>query len=885
MSAPHVWINALIIAKCDSGGNISDVLSTIVRRLPQMNLVNMTTAIHRLGKMVSHDAKAQSQLKQSHIFTDLVVAIAKSLANGNSADTQPQSLSNILWALASIRQGSVQIVRLACERAIPNIERFKPFELSMMLWAISKLATMDSNLHLDEEPAKSMFGESSKYVMERVASIEFRCLSMIVWAYATAKLANHDLFSIVASQMMRTAHTATCQEMGNTVWAFGTFSYTEYQLFNTLAQKGMTEMENLKPQELSNMLWGFASSGFFHETFFQRAASVAATKDLSPQHLANIIWAFSLARPKHPLTQSIILKFLPSCCHQIDDFKPQELSSVIFSVAKAFVPNDEPGQRSELPAEAVRLFRCIPSVLPYEMESFSTQSLINMAAALEMVGLCDENTLLPSLALEALHRARAVQPAELLRLFQVFLAALPYGNYANVVSSMAMILAGSVDNLRQRDARSLSRTCMEYLGFTRGLNRQELKRVCIQLAQKVATSDNRTKCVAKRSALEIELEHMSSQSTRVSSTHPSYLSGNVDDDAASERSWLSSNTMHMPCQIAKDQIRQSFFATSQSNEDSSTCFSRAMAYPPSQPSTTGFSHCTLDLNSAITNPTTFHGTTRKHIHAGSDDQMSVANFEPHLQSGEHCLSWDSSRDRNELSDSAIDQTMPAMFSYALQLLAQKDSRRSKSTQVPPNYNYSYQAESFHDFDAADSPLISGPVSVQSSTRSTQVRPNYNCSYQAESFHDFDVDSSPLSPGSLSAQSSEFLPKAEHLQMPSRDRLEPVGLRRHDRYGDEERHLKPQSFGIPKPPNLRYQQNDVDLQFARTSHCHENLDYQERPATQQDVMQQASYVHPCGVVQGSFGRTSCQHQAEEQSEPMDYFVAYDDDENYLTDDGF
>lgn len=486
--ASLVWINAQIIASSEQGAGLSGFLTTVATLMPEMNLVNLTTAIHRLGKLVAHDPRSQSQLRRCEVFADLRAATVVALTTYNANDIKPQSLSNILWALASIRYADMQIINLACSRALPNLGRFKPFELSTALWAVSKLSTIDSRVQLNQQPMSMFFEEAPKYVIQHSSTMEFRSLSMVAWAYATVKQVNVELFACIALQMTNTAHTATCQEMGSTVWAFGTLNFVEPALCAALAQKGMSELEQFKPQELSNMLWGFASSGFFHEPFFQRAAVAAKSKELSAQHLANILWAFSRVCPQHPLTERTFLSFLPVCCQRMESFKAQELSSLARSVATVFarVPGEE---QVPLPSEVATFFDLIPKMaVAYDLAGFSTQSLTNMAGAIVMVGLCKSDALFPLFAQEAVRRAHSMQPAELLCLFQVFLTATPDGSYNEIASLMARTLADNLDGLRTRGVCSLSRTCIKYLGYkrSRDLNLRELRLLCSEVTEKLA---------------------------------------------------------------------------------------------------------------------------------------------------------------------------------------------------------------------------------------------------------------------------------------------------------------------------------------------------------------------------------------------------------------
>jgi|Transcript_39463 hypothetical protein len=465
-----MWINSQIIASSQQGSSIDDIVYTISQHLHNMNLVNLTTAIHRLGKTVAHDAKAQMRLKQLPIFPALLEPIAVLLSTTNTKNLQPQSLSNILWALASIRYVDNQVISLVCAHALPNVDRFKPFELTTLLWALAKVSTIESSSRLDMVQVSTVFDAAGKYILHHARSMDSRCLSMVVWAYATAKQANAELFDVVAALMVN-GPMPSCQEMANTIWAYGTQNINHRELFKAMACKGAANLAEFKAQELSNMLWGFASAGFFHEHFFQQAAASALSKDLSAQHVANILWAFARVNPRHPLAQQTVLNFVPLCLRQLRNFKPQEVCSVALSIAKVFVgPDFVP----PLPPLVLDFFHCV-SRMRHNLEVYSTQSLTNLASAFAMVQLFDDS-LLFKLGHEAVARAPFMDAPDLLRIFQVFLSVQNSGmDCANIAGLLVAPLASRVKSLRPRDIKALSLSCSDFLHDS---NRQDLLEEC-----------------------------------------------------------------------------------------------------------------------------------------------------------------------------------------------------------------------------------------------------------------------------------------------------------------------------------------------------------------------------------------------------------------------
>lgn len=519
-----LWINAQIIANSQENCSVDSLALTISNHLHNMNLVNLTTSIHRLAKMVAHDAKAQALLKQSQILPKLLPPIAKMLSTTDSSSIQSQSLCNIVWSLASIRIADTQIISLVCKHTIPNINNFKPFELTLLLWALAKLSSMECSLSHGEVQMSIIFEHASKYIIQRARSMQCRCLSMVVWAYATARQFDTELFAAVAKEIVH-GPTPTCQEMANTIWAYGTQGIMNHDLFVAFASKGVKNIADFKAQELSNMLWGFASSGFFHDMFFQCAAFAALSKELSTQHLANILWAFTRVRPRYPLTQRIVLSFLPLCHQQLCKFKAQEVSSVALTVAKAF-------SHSELiPSEVLSFFAAV-SKARYNVADFSTQSLTNMSSAFAMMKIYEDPILL-QLGNETVARAPFMEPPDLFRVFQVYLSAQGASTgCAHIAGLLVSPLADRLKSLRPRDIKILTNSCTDFL---RDANRHDLLEHCAQIVDNVSVSVESHQHVDTKFAGDLNLEVASGAETEEPRNSISDLSDSGEVDSNSDR--------------------------------------------------------------------------------------------------------------------------------------------------------------------------------------------------------------------------------------------------------------------------------------------------------------------------------------------------------------
>eukprot|EP00930_Biecheleria_cincta_P052606 TRINITY_DN3785_c0_g2_i2.p1 TRINITY_DN3785_c0_g2~~TRINITY_DN3785_c0_g2_i2.p1 ORF type:complete len:912 (+),score=166.54 TRINITY_DN3785_c0_g2_i2:41-2776(+) len=460
------WINSQIISASESG-DIHYLMSTIMSHLPHMNLVNLSTALHRLAKLAATDSHLQATLCNHEALQTLLETICLSFSGLDASEVQPQSISNVVWSLATMRYIDKHLLQALTHLTVSNIDQFKPFELSTTLWALAKLGSVDNI----SNQIKPVFQAAAQHITPLVSQFGFRCLATTAWAFATSKQRHARLFRAMAAQMLPMAQNANCQEMANTAWAFGTADFHDDQLFHELAEKAVYMLAEFKPQELSNMLWGFASNGFFHEEFFASAAAVARQMDLQAQHLANILWAFARVRPRHHLTRSTIQTLIPNCTELLHTFKPQEVSSTALAVGKAMGLRSEDGEEfvacdlHSLPREVVTFFdACLDWVAP-RLHEFSVQSLANTVSAYTMVPVPGARGLFDEVGIEVMQRFEDLEMASVLHLLKAFVAT-PRGCGARVTSRLATNVAKHLSALKPQELQTVMRICHQFEAST-----------------------------------------------------------------------------------------------------------------------------------------------------------------------------------------------------------------------------------------------------------------------------------------------------------------------------------------------------------------------------------------------------------------------------------
>eukprot|EP00747_Dinoflagellata_sp_TGD_P216947 gnl/TRDRNA2_/TRDRNA2_89410_c0_seq4.p1 gnl/TRDRNA2_/TRDRNA2_89410_c0~~gnl/TRDRNA2_/TRDRNA2_89410_c0_seq4.p1 ORF type:complete len:619 (-),score=105.73 gnl/TRDRNA2_/TRDRNA2_89410_c0_seq4:607-2463(-) len=457
-SSDYKQINKQIIASSQAS-TVEPLLIVISQHVQQMNIVNLSTAAHRLAKLASsNDSMDVNTLCHHPVVSQLFIAILDKVDGVEAGSIQPQAISNVTWSLAHLRfTKNPTLVHVLASLMAQTVHAFKPFELTTTIWAFAKLVSTTEGNGAAGKLAwspKYLFEVVGEHVSQNNGDYGFRCLATIAWSFASVRYRKASLFRSIAQQMQQVAGEANSQEVGNTVWAFATTGFHDVHLFSLLAEHSLPRLHEFKAQEISNMLWGFATNNFWHLELFVRSVEVAMTMELYPQHLANMIWAFARIQPRHPSTCTTVLALLPLCTQQVRDFKPLELCSTAFAVAKVFGYYDDRPQ----PDEIFEFFGAAVPLTVRHLDGLSDSSLANLTASLAMLRLSAPGCL-EMIEAEAMRRTRyngCTLNASLLKSF----AKLP-GSCSSSVSTLASRFLADFDSLNAHTVSNLSNTIVD----------------------------------------------------------------------------------------------------------------------------------------------------------------------------------------------------------------------------------------------------------------------------------------------------------------------------------------------------------------------------------------------------------------------------------------
>eukprot|EP00442_Polarella_glacialis_P017888 CAMPEP_0115085840 /NCGR_PEP_ID=MMETSP0227-20121206/22198_1 /TAXON_ID=89957 /ORGANISM="Polarella glacialis, Strain CCMP 1383" /LENGTH=816 /DNA_ID=CAMNT_0002475121 /DNA_START=158 /DNA_END=2608 /DNA_ORIENTATION=+ len=485
------WINSQIITVSETG-QLHKLIATIEAFLPQMNLVNISTAFHRLAKATSKDVSPQV-MGQQPVIQGLLEAAKATLAKSSASGTQPsaQALSNISWAMATLHLVDDHLLQAMAIPASSQVPSFKPFELSTILWSYAKLSTLNADACYC---AQHLFELASIRIPHTVEAFTFRCLVTTVWAYATFRFARSAsclaLFNSLSGQMMTMAHTANCVELANTAWAYGTMGTRNERLLQEIAKRANARLHEFKAQELSALLWGFSAAGFYNGAVFSAAAVTLQRLDMTPQHLVNSLWALTRKKPRQLAMHALTL--VPACTMMIERFSTVEIVAIASASAKAvrFCDGKGGGRR---PSMASDFCAAANSQVLHRLKDLTPSVLVGLAAAFLVVRYSGAVVMLAAVGREALDRLQVLETSLLLALIRLFVVdlsclqppALLEGACQGMARAVFAEAARRLGALRPREMQVLVKLCAEALGLpetAEDMSASDLRSCCFALA-------------------------------------------------------------------------------------------------------------------------------------------------------------------------------------------------------------------------------------------------------------------------------------------------------------------------------------------------------------------------------------------------------------------
>eukprot|EP00929_Paragymnodinium_shiwhaense_P074985 TRINITY_DN38345_c0_g2_i1.p1 TRINITY_DN38345_c0_g2~~TRINITY_DN38345_c0_g2_i1.p1 ORF type:complete len:927 (+),score=223.10 TRINITY_DN38345_c0_g2_i1:124-2904(+) len=485
-------INGKLVAAAQTG-DVHILVQTIEANLPQMNLVNLATALHRLAKCTAGDTKSQALIRRHRVMSEMAAAVKQALerAEANNAPPQCQALSNIIWAMATFQAVDLGLLALVADMSSRNVSHFKSFELSSALWAFAKLGDLDGQVWAMAAP---LFETACVQVHRNVREYSFRCLVMVAWACATARYQDEEMIYCLAEHVLPSLNVASCQELEQIAWAFSSAGLRYHAFFLELARKATARLGEFTPADLFSVLLSVARGGVLDEDFYERVLAVSQAGELEVASLAQLTYEISKIRPRTVSTQAFVARFLAVHLQRLPSLGPLEMATVALAAAGLFSGSGLGG--IDVPADALQLaaeyFAAVkPQALP-KLRHFSPEALAYLTTAFFSSADAGDAAFCDAIAAEVLRRGAQVQAFDGRCLLLLAHALLKAPQTANSPAGVAFLFGGinlRITSLNGKELQALSMLCNASLRLSRErLELEELRSCCGVLSSAAATT-------------------------------------------------------------------------------------------------------------------------------------------------------------------------------------------------------------------------------------------------------------------------------------------------------------------------------------------------------------------------------------------------------------
>ena len=269
--------------------SLVDVCTQKSRHIPSVSIGILLWSLKRLDLLSSPSTQP--------LLTHLVDLFHSRLASGEVV-FKTQSLSNILWVLASSNNLPAHLGERVTEVLPRYMDQFDFHSLSLCLWSLtSSGATLTQPLLDSAGTAAAGFLETERSVPNTI-----HCC----WAFASAEY-YHRSFCEALSQAILTERSSspmlTPRLLSSVAWMCAKVGYFNPTLLDCIASRALSELRQFNAQDLGNLMYAYAQLDYPH----QQLVSEVTRRFVSDKRLlsddgacVSVAWA-NLAIGEYPL--------------------------------------------------------------------------------------------------------------------------------------------------------------------------------------------------------------------------------------------------------------------------------------------------------------------------------------------------------------------------------------------------------------------------------------------------------------------------------------------------------------------------------------------------------------------------------------------------------
>eukprot|EP00451_Oxyrrhis_marina_P001497 CAMPEP_0204258232 /NCGR_PEP_ID=MMETSP0468-20130131/4874_1 /ASSEMBLY_ACC=CAM_ASM_000383 /TAXON_ID=2969 /ORGANISM="Oxyrrhis marina" /LENGTH=491 /DNA_ID=CAMNT_0051232413 /DNA_START=99 /DNA_END=1574 /DNA_ORIENTATION=- len=281
-------LNALIL-DCRT---VQEILQVVEEHGEDLNPVNVATCVYRVARTVkSMRIKGCRTSVRDTVRSPGWVRLL-TLVDSRLPALQPQSLSNILWAFATLswapRDG---LLERLCAAATQQVAAFNPQDLANTAWALSSLK------HRDEKLMRGL-GRRSLEVLEHFRP---QAISNLVYAFAVFEILDEDLLQAVSQRILLVVDRFTPEDLANSAWALASLGQTSSPALPCLLAAAHGCVRSLSTHNISSIAWAAATAGQAPAGLMGELAELSLGKlaHFSHRGLSSTMWGLAEAGVRH----------------------------------------------------------------------------------------------------------------------------------------------------------------------------------------------------------------------------------------------------------------------------------------------------------------------------------------------------------------------------------------------------------------------------------------------------------------------------------------------------------------------------------------------------------------------------------------------------------
>ncbi|CAE7341253.1 SRCAP [Symbiodinium necroappetens] len=219
------------------------VLQFCSTRLPQLHLVNLSTALHRVAK-----SSDRLQVLDCPELQGLVRCLATQLNETNEAS--PLTLASVCWACAKLSYLDMSLFDMMATQAIGCVQR-----QGMGFQQCSNIAWAYAILELFHGPLLEALGSLT---VDTLSSFDSQAVSNLVWAFAKLLVLDEPLMSSSALHFVERLSESSPQNRSNFCWAFAVLLVRSPLVVMVHQLDEGEGLHELDLQDLTNTAWALA---------------------------------------------------------------------------------------------------------------------------------------------------------------------------------------------------------------------------------------------------------------------------------------------------------------------------------------------------------------------------------------------------------------------------------------------------------------------------------------------------------------------------------------------------------------------------------------------------------------------------------------------------